>query len=498
MDKTKRNKPAEPERRSFTVKELRVQDNGDKPAKITGYAAVFNSLSEPLSDWWAGTFREMIRPGAFKNAIERDDVRALWNHDPNYVLGRNKSGTLSLSEDDVGLKIEITPPDAQWARDLMESMRRGDVDQMSFGFRVVTDAWRMQDGEDIRELLDVELFDVSVVTYPAYTETSAAVRSKRNYQPVPVAKSNGNTVEYTLDLTRCSHEIKPGVVVEDAACYNGTVPGPTIRATEGDTVRITLRNQLEESTTIHWHGLRIPVTMDGVPPFSQTEVEAGGEFVYEWVAPKAGTYMYHPHGAMHLEQIDKGAYGFVIIDPAAAQEQYDREYTLMLSSWTVEGAEGMEDMGYNTYTINGKTYPAVVLDVAEGEHVRMRFGNLSAALAHPIHIHGHDFRLIAKDGSPLPAPWTVNTINVAPGETYDLDFVADNPGIWVGHCHNLHHLPDMMFIIRYDGFDIPEIDPSGMAGMGVNSKDKKKKKPMAGMQMNSLRRKKLELIEKTL
>ncbi|MEM1458615.1 multicopper oxidase domain-containing protein, partial [Bifidobacterium animalis] len=115
-------------------------------------------------------------------------------------------------------------------------------------------------------------------------------------------------------------------------------------------------------------------------------------------------------------------------------------------------------MGYNTYTINGKTYPAVVLDVAEGEHVRLRFGNLSAALAHPIHIHGHDFRLIAKDGALLPAPWVVNTINIAPGETYDLDFVADNPGIWVGHCHNLHHLPDMRLIIRYDGFDLPEID----------------------------------------
>lgn len=288
-----------------------------------------------------------------------------------------------------------------------------------------------------------------------------------------------NVVEYTLELTRGSWEIKPGIVVEDAILYNGAVPGPEIRAKEGDTVRVTLQNNLEESTTIHWHGLKIPNNMDGVPPFSQTEVAPGDEFVYEFTALKAGTYMYHPHGGMHLEQIDKGAYGFVIIDPPDGG-QYNKEYNLMLSTWYHEDSAGMVDMEYNTYTINGKAYPDIVLDVQEGDRVLMRFGNLSAALAHPIHIHGHDFNLVAKDGSPLPMPWIVNTINVAPGETYDLEFVADNPGIWVGHCHNLHHLPDMQFLIRYEGFELPEIEESDMGDMEMK-KDKKKKKKMPGM-----------------
>jgi uncharacterized protein len=160
------------ERRKLPISELRVEQKDDS-RKIVGYAAVFNSLSEDL-----GGFREKIAPGAFKRSLENGaDVRALLNHDSNYVLGRNKSGTLFLSEDERGLKIEITPPDTQWARDLMVSMERGDIDQMSFGFYTISDDWETKDGENIRTLKEVELFDVSVVTYPAYTATSANVRS---------------------------------------------------------------------------------------------------------------------------------------------------------------------------------------------------------------------------------------------------------------------------------------------------------------------------------
>jgi HK97 family phage prohead protease len=141
-------------------------------ARIIGYAAVFNTYSEPL-----GSFREIIRPGAFRNALEAD-VRALWNHDPNYVLGRTKNGTLTLAEDEKGLAVEIRPPDTQWARDVMESIRRGDVDQMSFSFRSVRERWLTdRDGQQVRELLEVELFDVSPVTFPAYQETTVQVRA---------------------------------------------------------------------------------------------------------------------------------------------------------------------------------------------------------------------------------------------------------------------------------------------------------------------------------
>jgi len=159
------------ERRAFSLEQLEVRKQDDTPT-ITGYAAMFNQLSEPL-----GGFREVIRPGAFRNSLKYADVRALWNHDPNYVLGRTKSGTLKLAEDEHGLAIEIIPPDTTWARDLLESIRRGDVDQMSFGFRTIKDSWVTTNGETLRELLEVELFDVSPVTFPAYPQTSVQVRT---------------------------------------------------------------------------------------------------------------------------------------------------------------------------------------------------------------------------------------------------------------------------------------------------------------------------------
>ncbi len=161
------------ERRTFIGNfELRDDSGEDGVKKIVGHAAVFNSLSEDL-----GGFREQIAPGAFAKSLKNADVRALWNHDPNFVLGRNKAGTLQLREDKTGLAIEITPPDTQFARDLMVSMERGDVTQMSFGFRTVSDKWETKDGEDFRTLIEVDIFDVSPVTYPAYVQTDVALRS---------------------------------------------------------------------------------------------------------------------------------------------------------------------------------------------------------------------------------------------------------------------------------------------------------------------------------
>lgn len=163
---------SEIERRTICARELRASDEGDGPARISGYAAVYNSLSEDL-----GGFREMIAPGAF-GALD-GDVRALWNHNSDYVLGRTRSGTLALSSDEIGLAFEATPPDTQWARDLMTTIRRGDVDQMSFGFRTVRDEWRQETGQaPVRTLLQVELYDVSPVTFPAYPQTSAQVRAR--------------------------------------------------------------------------------------------------------------------------------------------------------------------------------------------------------------------------------------------------------------------------------------------------------------------------------
>lgn len=163
------------------VAELRVERSEAEAPKIRGYAAVFDSLSEDL-----GGFTERINAGAFAEAIRRDDVRALINHDPNLVLGRNRSGTLTMREDGSGLAVEITPPDTQAARDLLALMERGDVSQMSFAFTVSKEdqSWeRNGEGPWIRTIRRVaRLFDVSVVTYPAYPSTSAAMRALEQYQ----------------------------------------------------------------------------------------------------------------------------------------------------------------------------------------------------------------------------------------------------------------------------------------------------------------------------
>ena len=167
------------ERRAFAV-ELRVAKEEGKAPMLRGHAAVFEQLSEDL-----GGFREKIAAGAFKDAIKGDDVRALFNHDPNFVLGRNKAGTLKLSEDDTGLKVDIDPPDTQFARDLMVSIERGDISQMSFGFTIPTGGqmWEEQeDGSYIRTITRASLFDVSPVTFPAYPQTDVAVRELRSFQ----------------------------------------------------------------------------------------------------------------------------------------------------------------------------------------------------------------------------------------------------------------------------------------------------------------------------
>ena len=156
--------------------EYRV-DREEKPI-ISGYAAVFNQESEDL-----GGFTEFIERGAFKEALKTSDTRALFNHDSNYVLGRESAGTLTLKEDQEGLHMEITPPDTQFARDLMVSIERGDINQQSFGFTVETDEWTEKDKKVTRTIKKIaRLYDVSPVTYPAYPDTTVAVRSLDKYK----------------------------------------------------------------------------------------------------------------------------------------------------------------------------------------------------------------------------------------------------------------------------------------------------------------------------
>ena len=164
--------------RMLPIQELRVDDSLD--GKIVGHASVFDSWSETLGGIFP--FKEIVRKGTFTETIRVDDIRALFNHDPNYVLGRNIAGTLELEEDEIGLRVVITPPDTSWANDLIKNLRRGDISQMSIGFIVLEDTWGTQDGIDIREIKKVQLFDVSIVTYPAYTQTDVGVRAMESYK----------------------------------------------------------------------------------------------------------------------------------------------------------------------------------------------------------------------------------------------------------------------------------------------------------------------------
>lgn len=190
------------QKRETRAASIELRADGEK-RKIAGYAALFDTPADI-----AGMFREQIAKGAFAAAIERDDVRALFDHDSALVLGRNRAGTLKLEEDDKGLRIEIDPPDTQFARDLMVSMERGDITQMSFGFIATRQEWDDTQTPPLRTVLEVELFDVSVVTYAAYPETSAAVRSLEAFRKEQNFKAASLRIRRSKDLDLLVRGIK--------------------------------------------------------------------------------------------------------------------------------------------------------------------------------------------------------------------------------------------------------------------------------------------------
>lgn len=186
--------------------EVRIEEKEGEAPKIVGHAAVFDQETNI-----GGMFREMVAPGAFTQTLkDKDDVRGLFNHDSNFVLGRTKSGTMELKEDKTGLHTIITPPDTQLVRDLvLEPMRRGDIDKMSFGFEVRAQEWR--DGEDgqmdLRIIRDAKLWDVSAVTFPAYDGTDVAVRSHDEYRKIKDSRQNSiNTKKRKLQLMKMEDE----------------------------------------------------------------------------------------------------------------------------------------------------------------------------------------------------------------------------------------------------------------------------------------------------
>jgi FtsP/CotA-like multicopper oxidase with cupredoxin domain len=276
--------------------------------------------------------------------------------------------------------------------------------------------------------------------------------------------------EFTLTAEQITWEIEPGVTVQ-AWAYNGQVPGPEIRVREGDTVRITLRNRLPAATTIHWHGIDNTPAMDGPAGLNQAAVESGQDFVYEWIADPAGSRMYHSHTDVH-NQVSLGLYGPLIVEPRKPDKDrtYDREYTIMLNEWDLEltpdvvlgnAPKGERDselrggeLGADLFLMNGHAHDAIPpITLAEGDRVLIRLMNLGN-IPHPIHTHGHSFKIVATDGNPVPKGMELvkDTILIGPGERYDLELYGDNPGVWMFHCHIENHADNgMMSLIAYDG-----------------------------------------------
>ncbi|KRF11255.1 multicopper oxidase domain-containing protein [Paenibacillus sp. Soil787] len=227
-------------------------------------------------------------------------------------------------------------------------------------------------------------------------------------------------------------------VVTNAWMFNGQAPGPVIRVTEGDHVRIKLDNKLPEPTAIHWHGLHLPNGMDGVPGLTQDNVQVGSNYTYDFIASHPGTFMYHSHYD-DMKQIGNGLYGAFIIDPkiTSSETKYDHDYMMMISGFHVNTSDE-EDQDY--YTINGRSYPDTPpIVVKKGETVRIRMANIDTMEVHTMHLHGMDFKVIAKDGHPVKEPQTMNTVLIGPGETYDIALTADTIGNWMFHCHILDH-----------------------------------------------------------
>ncbi|GAB7386263.1 multicopper oxidase family protein [Bacillaceae bacterium] len=276
--------------------------------------------------------------------------------------------------------------------------------------------------------------------------------------------------------------------------FNGSVPGPEIRVKQGEKVKITLKNELPEPVTIHWHGVPVPNDMDGIPGVTMNAVQPGESFTYEFKADVPGTYWYHSHQDS-VNQVDKGLYGAFIVE-ADEKNKPERDYTLVLDEWMSgvgeNGEENMDDTGhgnmgmnesssmdhhgmktsdahdmhhmamgghdmamtYDLFTINGKSGALVEpLKVREGERVRIRLIN-AGFMSHKIHLHGHEFAITAVDGQPVndPAVLKDQLISIAPGERYDIEFTANNPGQWYLEEHGeAKGTPGMKAVIQYEG-----------------------------------------------
>jgi FtsP/CotA-like multicopper oxidase with cupredoxin domain len=301
----------------------------------------------------------------------------------------------------------------------------------------------------------------------APSQTSAATQpplapiAGRPYNPVVTL--NGWTLpwrmrngwkEFHLVAEPVVRELAPGMKAHLWG-YNGQSPGPTIEVVEGDKVRIFVTNRLPEHTTIHWHGQRLPNGMDGVGGLTQPQIPVGKTFVYEFVAKRPGTFMYHPH-ADEMVQMAMGMMGFWVTHPKDPKlHRVDRDFVFLLSNYDIEPGSYTPKINtmldFNLFTFNSRVFPGIDSIVCrQGDRVRIRVGNLTMT-SHPIHLHGHEFEVTGTDGGWIPksARWPEVTTDVAVGQMRAIEFHATDPGDWAFHCHKSHHTMNAM------GHDVP-------------------------------------------
>ncbi|MBC7780505.1 MAG: copper oxidase [Proteobacteria bacterium] len=292
----------------------------------------------------------------------------------------------------------------------------------------------------------------------------------------PVVTLNGWTLPWRMNAgVKEFHLVAEPVVREMASGfsahlwgYNGQSPGPTIEVVEGDRVRIFVTNKLPEHTSIHWHGQRLPNGMDGVAGLNQPAIPSGKTFVYEFVARRPGTFMYHPH-ADEMTQMAMGMMGFWITHPKAKHpliDEVNRDFCFLLNAFDIEPGSYtpkiMTMLDFNLWSWNSRIFPGIdSLNVRLNDKVRIRIGNLTMT-NHPIHLHGHEFLVTGTDGGPTRknTRWYEVTTDIAVGQMRQIEFLADEEGDWAFHCHKSHHTMNAM------GHDVPTmigVDHRGLA-----------------------------------
>ena len=296
----------------------------------------------------------------------------------------------------------------------------------------------------LRDTPAAAMRDMSAV-HPRYVTARYGLERRGDEELTPRIE-NGVKV-FDLETSVIRWQILPDVHV-DAFAFNGQVPGPRLHFRQGDRVQINVTNQLPDTTTVHWHGLVLPNVMDGAARVTQEPIATGERYRYEFTAVQSGTYFYHSHDHVDRQQA-LGLYGTMIIDPASPADELkaDHEYTIMLQEWLVrEGltypAMPMEGGMPNYFTINGRAYPSTdTIEMKVGETLKVRFVGSNSGLIHPMHIHGGAFEVVARDGETLaPASrFKADTLNVGPGQRYDVIWTARKPGKWMIHCHIAHH-----------------------------------------------------------